>query len=211
MKKSVILLASLALAGISLLASCSSGKSAEAAEAAEAQDAAPALTVDQVLSGPDALVGDTITIEGVCSHLCRHGGRKAFVAGTADSLMLRCEAYPLMGEPFPKSTVHHPIRVRGILREQRIDEAAVKEMERQNDERIAGIASEQGEQYAELAERAESGCDTERAAQGQKDLTTFRERMADYRKRIAERQAREGKPYLSFYYLDAISYTTLEE
>lgn len=174
-------------------------------------DASEAISVDQVLAAPDELVGDTIVIEGVCSHLCRHGGRKAFVAGSADSVMLRCEAFPLMGEPFPKSTIHHPIRVTGILREQRIDEAAVAEMERENNERLERIAQERGEESAELASRAASGCDTERAAQGQKDLTTFNERMADYRARIAERNEREGRPYLSFYYLDAISYETLAE
>lgn len=177
---------------------------------AESNDIA-AVSVDEVLADPDALVGNTIVIEGVCSHLCRHGGRKAFVAGSADSLMLRCEAYPLMGQPFPKSTVHHPIQVTGILREQRIDEAAVVEMEKQNAERLDYIAREQGDVFAEIASRAESGCDTERAAQGQKDLTTFSDRMADYRARIAARQEKEGKPYLSFYYLDAISYQTLEE
>ena len=170
-----------------------------------------AVSVDEVLAAPDAMVGDTIVIEGVCSHLCRHGGRKAFVAGSADSLMLRCEAYPIMGQPFPKSTVHHPIQVTGILREQRIDEAAVVEMEKQNAERLEYIAREQGEESAEIASRGESGCDTERAAQGQKDLTTFNDRMADYRARIAARQEKEGKPYLSFYYLDAISYKTLDE
>lgn len=170
-----------------------------------------AITVDELFADPDALVGDTVVIEGVCSHLCRHGGRKAFVFGSADSLIIRCEAYPLMGEPFPKSTIHHPIQVTGVMREQRIDEAAIREMEQQNAERLSNIAQEQGEDMAELASRAATGCDTERAAQGQKDLITFNERMADYRTRIAARQEKEGKPYLSFYYLDAISYTTLEE
>lgn len=144
-----------------------------ASKSEQLPDASESISVDQVLADPDALVGDTIVIEGVCSHLCRHGGRKAFIAGSADSLMLRCEAFPLMGEPFPKSTVHHLIRVTGVLREQRIDEATVAEMVRENNERL--------------------------------------ERMADYRARIAERYEREGRHYLSFYYLDAISYETLPE
>ena len=205
MKKSLLFLSFIALC----LGIVSCGGAASKSE--QLPDAAEAISVDQVLADPDALVGDTIVIEGVCSHLCRHGGRKAFVAGSADSIMLRCEAFPLMGEPFPKSTIHHPIRVTGVLREQRIDEAAVAEMERENNERLERIAQERGEESAELAARAASGCDTERAAQGQKDLTTFNERMADYRARIAERNEREGRPYLSFYYLDAISYETLSE
>ena len=206
MKKSLLLLASLLTLALSVT-SCGGSSTKTVAVAPDAT----AITVDELFADPDALVGDTIVIEGVCSHLCRHGGRKAFVVGSADSLIIRCEAYPLMGEPFPKSTIHHPIQVTGVLREQRIDEAAIIEMEQQNAERLNNIAQEQGEEMAELASRAATGCDTERAAQGQKDLITFNERMADYRTRIAARQEKEGKPYLSFYYLDAMSYNTLEE
>lgn len=206
MKKSLLLSAILAF---SMSAVSCGGNSQKATE--ENQEEVASVSVDEVLANPDAMVGDTIVLEGVCSHLCRHGGRKAFVAGSADSLMLRCEAFPLMGQPFPKTTVHHPIQVTGIVREQRIDEAAIVAMEKQNAERLDNIAQEQGEESAELASRAASGCDTERAAQGQKDIETFADRMADYRARIAARQEKEGKPYLSFYYLDAISYKTLEE
>lgn len=205
MKKSLLFASLLTL--VLTLASCGGNSQKNDGESTDIS----VISVDEVLADPDAIVGDTIVIEGVCSHLCRHGGRKAFVAGSADSLMLRCEAYPLMGQPFPKSTVHHPIQVTGILREQRIDEAAVVEMEKQNAERLGYIAREQGDESAEIASRAESGCDTERAAQGQKDLSTFSDRMADYRARIAARQEKEGKPYLSFYYLDAISYQSLDE
>lgn len=205
MKKSLLFASLLTL--VLTLASCGGNSQKNDVESTDIS----VISVDEVLADPYAIVGDTIVIEGVCSHLCRHGGRKAFVAGSADSLMLRCEAYPLMGQPFPKSTVHHPIQVTGILREQRIDEATVVEMEKQNAERLDYIAREQGDESAEIASRAESGCDTERAAQGQKDLSTFSDRMADYRARIAARQEKEGKPYLSFYYLDAISYQTLDE
>ena len=58
---------------------------------------------------------------------------------------------------------------------------------------------------------SQSGCDTERAAQGQANLTTLNERIADYRARIAERQAKEGKDYLSFYYVEATGYEILPE
>ncbi len=170
-----------------------------------------AISVDEVMANPDSLVGDTIVMEGVVSHLCRQGGRKAFVAGNGDNAMLRCEAYPLMGEPFAKESVHRPIRVRGILREQRIDEDAIQDMEKQNAIRLQNIALESGEESAARAATAESGCDTERAAQGQGDLTTFNERMADYRAKIAAREAKDGKSYISYYYLDALSYETLPE
>lgn len=189
-----------------LITACGS-KKADDSQVADVET----ITVDEVLANPEAMVGDTIVLEGVCSHLCRQGGKKAFVAGSADSLMLRCEAFPLMGTPFPQEVVHHPIAVTGIVREQRIDEDAVLAMEEQNAQRLQQIAETSGEESAKRAAAAESGCDTERKAQGQQDLTTFEERMADYRAKIAARNEKEGKPYLSYYYIDAISYQVLPE
>ena len=170
-----------------------------------------ALTVDEVFESPDKYVGDTITLEGICSHLCSQGGKKAFLQGNADNMQIRCEAYPLMGEPFPKSCIHHPMKVTGIFREQRIDNELVDQMESDYNERLQKIAEAHGEETAQRAANASVGCDTERAAQGQQDLNTFKERMDDYRTRIAARQESEGKAYLSFYYLDAISFETLEQ
>ena len=170
-----------------------------------------ALTVDEIFETPDKYVGDTISIEGVCSHLCSQGGKKAFLQGNADNVQIRCEAFPLMGEPFPKSCIHQPMTVTGIFREQRIDNELVDQMESEYNERLRMIAEQHGEETAQRAANASVGCDTERAAQGQQDLNTFKERMDDYRTRIAARKAAEGKAYLSFYYLDAISFEILEQ
>ncbi len=205
MKKSILLLFTV----VATICFVSCGGASNTSKA-ESEDVA-ALSVDELMANPDSLVGDTIVIEGVVSHLCRQGGRKAFVAGNGDNAIVRCEAYPLMGEPFAKETVHKPIRVKGIFREQRIDENAIEEMEKQNAIRLQNIAIESGEESAQRAATAESGCETERAAQGQADLTTFAERMADYRAKIVDREAKEGKPYLSYYYIDAVSYETLDE
>ena len=91
-----------------------------------------------------------------------------------------------------------------------LDNALLEEMERQYNEQIQRLAEQEGKESAELAAAETVGCETERAAQGQQDLTTFKERMDDYRARIADREAKEGKAFLSFYYLDAMSYDILE-
>ncbi len=183
------------------------GASKGAAEASTAE----ALNVDQVLANPDSYLGDTIVIEGVCSHLCAHGGRKAFIAGSADSIMLRCEAFSLMGEAFPKSVVRRPLQVKGILREERVDEAAIQEMIRKNEEAQAAAAANTELTDSTATAKAESGCATDRTAKGQRNLTTFEDRINDFRAKIAARQEKEGKDYLSYYYLDAISYDVLPE
>ncbi|MBD5214413.1 MAG: DUF4857 domain-containing protein [Bacteroidales bacterium] len=187
-----------------LLMLCSCGS--KNASSVKDSDIASGLTVDEVLTSPADYVDKEITVEGVCSHLCRHGGRKAFLAGSANNFVLRCEAYPLMGEPFPASTIHHPMTVTGYLREERIDEEAVQNMEWVYNEAKLNAAA-QGQEFDE--EKA-AQCDTEQAARGQQGLADFNARMADYRARIKARQDAEGIPYLSFYYLEAEDYNVLE-
>lgn len=156
------------------------------------------LTVDNVLDNADKYLGDTIIVEGECSHLCKHGGRKAFLASAKADRTLRAEAVGDFGA-FGKETIHKILKVRGVLVEDRIDEAAVKKME-----------AEYGKLEEVHGKNVEVGCDSEKAAQGQADINTFTARMKDYRNRIAERQAKEGKAYLSFYHLDAIAYEVEE-
>lgn len=206
MKKSTLLLFAIVLLGM-LYTACSNNNSKNE----EATEQTGSISVDDLMANAESLVGDTVTIEGVCSHLCKHGGRKAFVAGSNDSLLIRCEAFPLMGENFSRESVHKPIEVTGILREQRIDEQAIVEMEQQHEAQLKNIENSKGEEAAKEAAEQQSGCDTERAAQGQQNVTSFSERMADYRTKIAARTEKEGKDYLSYYYIDAISYRTLPE
>ena len=146
MKKT--LLALMATASI-FLASC--GSKADSAQAAVADEA---LTVDNVLDNAEKYVGDTIVVEGECSHLCKHGGRKAFLVSAKDDRMLRAEAAGAFGA-FEKDAIHKVLRVKGMLVEDRIDEAAVKKMEAD---------------YAKLeevhGENVEVGCESEKSCAG---------------------------------------------
>lgn len=190
MKKTINIILAIALAVF--VTACGGNKQEQTAETAENQS--DALTVDQVLTTPDEYVDKTVTIEGLCSHLCSHGGVKAFIQGNADNMQLRCEAFPGMDAPFPGEAVHKAIKVTGILREQRIDEDYLKALENSN---IDG--------------NHETGCDTERAAHGQQDIKTLNNRIANYRQRIADSVKNGGKDYLSFYYMDATGYEILPD
>ena len=48
-------------------------------------------------------------------------------------------------------------------------------------------------------------CSTEKKARGE-TANTPEARIADFRAKIAKRQAESGKPYLSFYYMEAANY-----
>ena len=43
------------------------------------------MEVDNLLADAEKLTGGKVTVEGVCTHICRHGGRKIFLMGTDDT------------------------------------------------------------------------------------------------------------------------------
>ncbi|MFR0835464.1 MAG: hypothetical protein ACLSG8_04155 [Barnesiella sp.] len=49
-----------------------------------------ALQVDDVFAAADSLAGRIITVEGVCTHICKHGG-KTVSDGSDDTKTLRAE------------------------------------------------------------------------------------------------------------------------
>lgn len=73
------------------------------------------------------------------------------------------------------------------------------------------VAEQAGQEQADAVAQAATGCETERKAQGQGEIETFEAQMADYRTRIAARAEKEGKPYLSSYYIVASAYEILPE
>ena len=196
-----------AMAAFAMILATSCGSKSENNEA----EVAETISVDSVVAYPEAFLGDTITIEGVVSHLCKHGGRKAFLLGSTENTLFRCEATPEMGGAFPQDCIHKPMAVTGVVVESRMDEAAIQQMEAQHAEQVKMIAEQAGKEQAQAVEQAATGCDTERKAQGMADVNSFADQMAAYRARIAERNEKEGKPYLSSYYLVATSYEILPE
>ena len=194
MKKSIYILAGLMAFTLSFTA-CENKENKNDDATVAAEDTVAVLSVDSLLSNAEALVGQTVTFEGVCTHTCAHGGKKMFVMGSDDTKNIRVDANDEIGS-FPAEVANSMVEVVGTLIEERIDEAAILKME---EEHKAGTAEKHGEENAE-------GCSTEKAAQGQKDIDTFAEQMKDYRTRIADRKAKEGKEYLSFYAIQAQSY-----
>lgn len=182
------------LLGMTLgLASCGGDNNKSKEQASTAEEANPAaLEVDQVLADPDSLVGDTIKVEGVCTHICKHGGGKIFLMGSDDTKTLRVEAGESIGS-FPQETVNSIVRVTGVLVEDRIDEDYLAQWEAQ----IADQAKEA---------QGEGGCAADMKANAEAEANSVRERIANFRSRIAERTEREGKSYVSLYHMEGLSY-----
>lgn len=183
-----------AMAVVFLTSGCKSGREYAGGETAGITGVSDTMTVDRVLVSADSLSGHEVVFEGVCTHICAHGGRKIFVMGSDDSKVLRVEADGSIGS-FPKETVNSIVVVKGILAEDRIDEAYLDAWEQKIKETEAvNTASES------------SHCDAEQKAQGQADIKNAFDRIGDFRSKIASRTEKEGKPYLSFYHVDASQY-----
>lgn len=190
-----ILLRALAVAlacGACASVSCG-GNASTKAKTRQTEVARPAaLEIDELLASADSLAGKTVTIEGVCTHTCRHGARKIFLMGSDDTQTVRVESGELGS--FDPQCVNRIVRVTGTLDEQRVDEAYLAAWEEQT-------KAQTGERHG----TTEAGCDAEKAAR-QETGATVAERIADFRAKIAARKAVEGKDYLSFYYVTATSY-----
>lgn len=181
------------LLGMTLgLASCGDNSNKNKEQASAEKMTPTALEVDQVLADPDSLVGDTIKVEGICTHICKHGGGKIFLMGSDDTKTLRVEAGESIGS-FPQETVNSIVRVTGVLVEDRIDEDYLAQWEAQ----IADQAKEA---------QGEGGCAADMKANAEAATNSVRERIANFRSRIAERTEKEGKPYVSLYHMEGLSY-----
>ena len=188
--KFMIIMAAMAF----VFTSCGNNNGTNNAE--QAQETSLAMEIDEVLASADSLANQEITMEGICTHTCKHGATKIFMMGSDDTKTIRVEAASLGS--FDQKCINSIVRVKGILREERVDEAYLQRWE-------ASVAVSAAEQHGE----GEAGCDTEKAARGETG-NTVAERIADFRQKIAARKEATGKEYLSFYFVEALAYEIVE-
>ena len=169
--------------------SCGGGK-----KQAQTAEEVAVMSIDEVMAKAADLVEQTVVIEGVCTHTCSHGAKKMFLVGSDDSKTLRIEAGELGA--FDTKVVNNVVTVKGIIKEERIDEAYLQDWE-------ARLKDQTEEKHGNG--EGEGGCDTEKNARGETANTT-EGRIADFRAKIAAEKEKTGKEYLAFYHVVANSY-----
>ncbi|BDE82299.1 hypothetical protein [Porphyromonas somerae] len=177
-----------------LLVGCSKG---ENNKQEENEVITSTLDVDSLLSNPDALVDQDVVLEGICTHICKHGGGKIFLMGSDDTKTIRVEAGDAIGS-FPQECVHSVVKVEGKLIEERIDEAYLAQWEAE----VAEATKQHGE--------GSGGCAADMQANAEQAANTIAERIANFRAHIAERTEQEGKAYVSLYHIVADKYEIVE-
>lgn len=194
MKKLFIL--SVLFSATLFLGSCNSNKQKNNDNVENSEVVAETLSVDDLLEKAESLTDKTVTVEGVCTHICKHGGRKIFLMGSDDTKNIRIESTEQTGA-FKQECVNSMVSVTGKLVEKRIDEAYLAKWE-------AEVKAKTDEKHGD-GEGA--GCSSEQKAQNEAPANTVESRIANFRERIAEEKASTGKEYLSFYHIEAESYT----
>src|SRR5215469_8008586 len=106
---------------VSALFSCSGNKN----QAAIQDDK---IELDQLLAVADQKVDSTLTVVGYVTHTCKHTGKRCFIVGESQDLSLRVEAQGEI-ETFSPELIGSKLAVTGILKEQRLSNEYINEME----------------------------------------------------------------------------------
>ena len=158
-----------------------------------------ALTVDGLLSNPEEYAGQAVTVKGLATHVCTKSGMKLFLQGISDGQTIRVESNGTLGK-FDEACVDKHVEVKGTFVEKRITETDLQKMEQEIAESTTVTHSE-----------SNGGCETEQKADGVTAGSSQMERVKNFRTRLAERKASEGKDYLSFYHIAADSYSIVKK
>lgn len=79
------------------------------------------MNVDELMMNAEALAGETVIVEGLCTHVCTKSGMKLFLQGTDKTQTLRAESDATLGK-FDPASVEKNVRVRGKLVEEQISD-----------------------------------------------------------------------------------------
>lgn len=196
MKTSFFTVVILLLAVVFVNQGCKS-KPKSTTQSTQVEETGSIMQVDHLLQNADSLKGQSVELEGICTHICAHGGGKIFLMGSDDTKNIRIEAGESIGK-FKPETVNSVVRVKGMLVEERINEVYLTQWEEKT-------KAQTDEKHGET----KAGCASEQKARGEAATASVQQRIDNFRKRIAERKEKEGKDYLSFYHVEANSYIIL--
>lgn len=137
-------------------------------------------SIDELMTKADKLVGKEVHFKGLVNHVCAHSGKRCILKNSEGNLSIRVEAADNL-EGFDKEIAGNDIKVTGIVREKRMDQAFIDEWESE-------IKSKH--------EKEEGGkhCSSEMA-----NIQEMRDWMKENK-----------KDYYAIYYVDGTSYEVVE-
>ncbi|MCX6284290.1 MAG: OB-fold nucleic acid binding domain-containing protein [Bacteroidetes bacterium] len=169
-----------------LLASCNMGtKTAELKKADTVT-----LAVKSFIDSAAKYVEKPIRIEGTVLHTCKHGGKRMFLVDGTDSIRVEVTTGANIAK-FDESLIGSHVKVLGILKEEKVDAKYLNEWEAE---------------VKKPAENHETGIHS--GAKGHEDQGT--KETLDNINSLRNDLKKSGKDHLSFYSIEAISYTVVK-
>lgn len=138
--------------------------------------------VAQLLNVVDQNVDQEVYITGTVNHVCTHSGRRCFLIDSTGEYSIKVEAAGEIGS-FSQEQIGTVIKVKGVVREEKLTAEEINQME-------ADVL----QKHPEDAENNGENCSAEMA-----NVNMMREWMKEH-----------GKDYYAIYYVDGLSYETLE-
>lgn len=90
------------------------------------------LTVDGIIANAVDYVNKNMSLTGTVAHVCEHGGKRMFIMGDKPGQRFKIIAGPAIGS-FDIRLEGSDVRVEGIIREQKVDEAFLDNWEQEID------------------------------------------------------------------------------
>jgi len=111
------------------------------------------VTVDKVMADMASYVDKEIVIKGTVNHVCSHGGKRMFIMGEDPDVAIKITPNDEIGV-FEKELEGSHVVVYGVMKELRIDEAYVANLEKEETESEA-LHDHSGGTHEETEEAAE--------------------------------------------------------
>ena len=147
------------------------------------------LTVATFDANASSYVDKPIWIEGTAYHICKHGGKRLFLVGDNDSVMVEVTIGPDL-VMFDEALVGSRLHILGILKEERIDDKYINEWE-------AEVLAPEENHEAGLHEGTKGHEDQPEEVKLEQ-INALRDQLKE-----------SGSDHLSFYSIEAISFEEL--
>lgn len=172
--------------GLAAFISCS-GPNNQKKEAKSAD--APTLSVEEVQAQGKDLLGKEVVIKGTVTHVCKESGARCFVMGANEENSIRIEAGKIGS--FSQEQMGSAIKIRGILREVKLDAEDIADMEKSA---AAGESANKGHALGH------DGQSMHAVDGGKHDSLTQTKKLAEMNRKLAESK----DAYVPVYYLDGV-------
>lgn len=133
---------------------------------------------DTLYAVAKSLVDQLITVKGYVTHTCKHSGKRCFITGDSQQFSIRVEAKGDIGG-FNRELTGTQLVIEGVLRERRLTQTEIADMEMDVNERMKQVEDGTAET-----------CEAEMA-----NINEMREWMES-----------QGKDYYAIYYIDGLDY-----